>query len=337
MKRLLTIFGMLVALLLAGLLVSNTIMESKPELKAEMRLTILPNTGTDKAIGMLSEQGLLQPQWFFRLASRYIIHVQGGVLYAGNYVITPGMTKGDILNKVFSGGKLSTVSVTFLEGQTVKEMAAIAAKQFDFKVQDFIALCKKDSLLRHYGIKAESAEGYLLPDTYEFYKGATADEVIHKLLEHHKTLWTPANKAKLEKLKMTRHELLTLASIVEAETPSPDEMPCIAGVYVNRLRDGWPLQADPTVAYSLGVKRPLTSRDLEYKSKYNTYQNPGLPPGPINNPGSAAISASLNPEKHDYYFFVAKGDGSGLHNFAENLATHNNNRIIYKRNLRNRN
>lgn len=136
---------------------------------------------------------------------------------------------------------------------------------------------------------------------------------------------------------MSRHQVVTLASIVEAETPVLEERPRVAGVYINRLEKGMLLQADPTVQYALNKFSRLTYSDLNYDSPYNTYRYAGLPPSPINSPSKSSIDAVLNYEKHNFIYFVAKGDGSGLHNFARTYEEHLKNVSLYRKNIGRRN
>jgi len=150
-------------------------------------------------------------------------------------------------------------------------------------------------------------------------------------LKHHQDIWTTENEEKLKNSGLSKLELLTIASIVQAETPLESELETVAGLYLNRVKIGMMLQADPTVQFALGDKKRLLYKDLEYDSPYNTYKYAGIPPGPINNPGKAAILATLNPEKHNYLYMVAFGDGSGSHYFAKTVREHNNNVIKYKK------
>ncbi|NBS59975.1 MAG: endolytic transglycosylase MltG, partial [Betaproteobacteria bacterium] len=168
---------------------------------------------------------------------------------------------------------------------------------------------------------ASSFEGYLFPDTYTFPDNATARDAVRVMVERFEKVWKPEWTARAAEVKMSRHEVLTLASIVEREVFRNDERPVVAAVYLNRLKAHIPLQADPTVQYALG-KKPgrVLYRDLRVVSPYNTYLNPGLPPGPIASPGAASIEAALHPAKVPYRFFVAAPDGH--HEFRRTFAEH---------------
>ena len=167
-------------------------------------------------------------------------------------------------------------------------------------------------------------EGYLFPATYQYHAGITAEEVVAMLTERFEAVWTADLLARADELGLSVHEAITLASIVETEARVAAEQPVIAGVFLNRLAVGMPLQADPTVYYAVGLPRTETLLDehLDVDSPYNTYRYPGLPPGPIAAPGEGAIRAVLYPETHDYYYFVAKYDGSGEHYFATTYEEH---------------
>jgi UPF0755 protein len=178
----------------------------------------------------------------------------------------------------------------------------------------------QDSVL---GVPGPGVEGYLFPDTYRFARGIAPRAVLGAMTARYREVWTPERRARLESLGMTESELVTLASIVQAEARVMEEMPQIAGVYHNRLERGMLLQADPTVLYALGGYRArllFAAIDSVAEHPYNTYTRPGLPPGPIGSPGEAAIDAALNPTG-DYLYFVAWPDGS--HVFTRSLAEHN--------------
>jgi UPF0755 protein len=175
-----------------------------------------------------------------------------------------------------------------------------------------------------------------IPNTYEFYWNTSAEKFVEKMAEEYKNFWNEDRKAKAEKMGLTQSEVSTLASIVEQETQKNDEKARIAGVYINRINIGMPLQADPTVVFAVGdftIKRVLNSH-LRIDSPYNTYLYAGLPPGPICIPSVSSIDGVLNYEKHNYLYFCAKEDFSGYSNFASTLSQHNVNAQKYHRALR---
>jgi UPF0755 protein len=186
------------------------------------------------------------------------------------------------------------------------------------------AVVDADSAHVEWGVPGPGLEGYLFPDTYRFARGTSVARVIAAMTDRYHAFWTPARRARLDSLGMTEGELVTLASIVQAEARRTDEMPLIAGVYQNRLDRGYPLQADPTVLYALGGPRErllYAAIDSVADSPYNTYATVGLPPGPIGAPGELALTAALHPADTDYFYFVARPTGE--HVFTRTLAEHN--------------
>jgi UPF0755 protein len=160
-------------------------------------------------------------------------------------------------------------------------------------------------------------EGYLFPDTYEFPKNVTAEQIIDRMLKRFDNVFTDDMKQRAEAINMSTDQIVTLASIIEKEARVPEERPVIAAVYYNRLKKKMLLQADATVQYALGQwKDKVLYEDLKVDSPYNTYKYQGLPIGPISNPGKASLEAAVSPEKVDYLFYVAKSDGSGAHTFT---------------------
>ena len=198
----------------------------------------------------------------------------------------------------------------------------MCAQQLGIDSAEFIELAHKDSLLKHHQIKGNSLEGYLMPDTYNFYWKQNPHEIISKLLDVQLSFWNETCFEKAQKQSLSKHQILTLASIIEAEAIVDEERPIISGVYHNRLKKGMNLAADPTVQYALGKSKRLLYSDLKIDNPYNTYRFSGLPPGPINCPSRKSIQAAIQPSKHNYYFFVALGDGSGKHVFSETAIQH---------------
>jgi UPF0755 protein len=185
-------------------------------------------------------------------------------------------------------------------------------------------LRQSQGLAERLGVPGPTLEGYLFPDTYLFEPGTSLEEVLASMVDRYKAFWTPERRAKLAELGMTEREAVTLASIIQAEAVWTREMPSISSVYHNRLRTGQALYADPTVLYALGGHRErllYAAIDSVADNPYNTYRNPGLPPGPIGSPGEDALDAALNPAQTRYFYFVARPDGS--HVFTETVEQHN--------------
>ncbi len=237
---------------------------------------------------------------------------------AGEYLIEPRETFKETLDK-FLKGKIVQISLTFKEGWTSYDYAKELEKNKICKFEDFLEEIKKIPK----GLKTSSLEGFLFPDTYFFSKNMKPEEVIRRLYKNF-LFKTKDLRQKLEESPFSKIEWVTLASIVEKEAKLEDEKPKIAGVYLNRLKKNMKLEADPTVIYGIlkaGFDiKVLLKKDLLFPSPYNTYLNYGLPPGPICNPSYTSLKAVLYPEKHNFYFFVAKGDGS--HQFSEKFEEH---------------
>lgn len=216
------------------------------------------------------------------------------------------------------------VKITIPEGLTYKRIALLFSEKFPLKKERFLQLCTDTLFLKKLGVNASTIEGYLHPETYYFPFNVVSEEVLKKLVhEQLKIFEIDSIKKRLQELGWSKHQILTMASIVEGEAIFDEEKPLIASVYWNRLRKGWRLQADPTIQYLISDgPRRLTYKDLKIDSPYNTYMYKGLPPGPINNPGTASILAVLFPAQTTYYYFVAKGDGK--HHFSSTLREHNN-------------
>jgi UPF0755 protein len=188
------------------------------------------------------------------------------------------------------------------------------------------------------GFNNQTIPALFLPDTYEFYWNTDAEGFVVRMFQEYNKFWTEERKQKAQSKGLTPIQVSTLASIVNKETNMSDEMPRVAGVYLNRLKNNWLLQADPTLVFAwddYSIRRVL-DRHKEIESPYNTYKYIGLPPGPICIPSIAAIKAVLDAEDHNYFYFCAKEDFSGYHNFAKTLAEHNRNAIKYQQTLNQR-
>ena len=241
-------------------------------------------------------------------------------LRAGGYHLYKGTSSYKAM-KLIATGKVSTVTVVIPEGLSSYEIASIFSKKLELDSTKIVNLINDKKIISSAGINANSLEGYLYPDTYAFFWGATEKEAIQTLLNEFQKKFTDSLKQIVMEKGWTVHKILTLASIIEGEAMIDNERPIISAVYHNRLKHGIPLQADPTIQYIIpdGPRR-LLKRDLAIDSPYNTYLHPGLPPGPVNNPGINSIRAAIDPADVEYIYFVAKGDGS--HIFSRTLKEH---------------
>src|SRR4029079_13921966 len=239
---------------------------------------------------------------------------------AGTYVFKRGISWGDVLDDL-RGGKGLEQAITIPEGWSLIQIVPQLARVLEVPVDSVRAAVRDTALLHRLDVPTPTLEGYLFPDTYVFPDGTTARAAIRVMVERFEHVWQPEWNASAQALAMSRHNVMALASIVEKEARLPEERPVIAAVYLNRLKAGMLLQADPTVQYALGkhVARVMY-KDLEIDSPYNTYRHVGLPPGPIASPGRPSIVAALNPANVPYLYFVAHPDGH--HEFTTDFARH---------------
>ena len=271
---------------------------------------------------VLVDAELLDAPWKLRLVARF----EGGArrLRAGEFDLPRGASPDRLLRALVEG-RMRTRAVTLPEGWSAERTVAVLADSLSVDraaLDSLVASPPEEWAARLDLPEGASLEGYLFPETYRFTRGVKPRTVIRTLLDAHEAVFVDSVRVRLEESGFTRHEWVTLASIVEAEAQVEDEFTRVAAVYRNRLEKGWRLEADPTVAFALGKPGDeLTYRDLETESAYNTYRVRGLPPGPINNPGRRALIAALWPEPDfDAMYFVA--DGEGGHRFSRTWEEH---------------
>ncbi len=295
-------------------------------------ISIENNQSVSSILTALNKENILTPSLIMTPAIKLYLKVTNKKMFAGSYKFNPEDTHLDVFKAISIGKQNNLVKVTFPEGITVNTFAKILNNEMNLNENEFIQEANSIDNIKKYQVPINNIEGYLFPETYSFAANQTSKEILNTLLSEQEKLWTADFQTKLSISGMTKHQILTLASIVEAETPVIDERRRIAGVYVNRLNKNMRLEADPTVQYATGQQKRITYADLEINHKYNTYQNYGLPPGPINNPSKTSIEAALTPETHNYLFFVAVGDGSGRHNFSTSFSQHQKYVAQYRRN-----
>jgi UPF0755 protein len=293
----------------------------------EVYFDVLPGARFAQISGQLAERGLVTDAGKFRLLARW--EKLDTRLQAGRFVLNTGWTPGKILDELVNGRPM-LFRLTIPEGLTWRQTGELLANAGFVVFEDFRLVTADPDFLRRYGIPFGTAEGFLMPDTYLLKKPDVPDEaqaraVAGRLVDNFwrkaADVWPNKTNPPLAELK----KIVILASVVEKETGRDEERARVAGVYANRLTRGMPLQADPTVIYGLGEKFDGNLRRVHLEdagNPYNTYQRPGLPPGPICSFGLAALRAAVRPEAHDFLYFVASGDG-GAHVFSTNLADHN--------------
>jgi UPF0755 protein len=268
----------------------------------------------------LAAHHLLRSRFSFQIAARTLGAAKD--LHAGLYRIAPGLSNVEIIRRLTGSEFALVLRTTFPEGITIYHAASIAKEKLGLDSGIFIRFALDTAFLHSLGIpeEAKTAEGYLFPDTYEFLLRADPKALLTKMIRHWKKLANDSLYEQSDNEHLSLHEVMTLASIVEAEAKLPQERDTIASVYLNRLRIGMKLDADPTVQYGEHLSEPITHDDLLTPTPYNTYMNAGLPPGPICSPGVASIRAVLHPAVSQYLYFVARRDGSGGHYFSKSLA-----------------
>ena len=280
-------------------------------------------SGIKRLAAELKSAGIIRSSWHFILVSR--LRGQAHRLKAGDYRLNDAMTTGDILHKLATGA-VDFRKFALPEGYSIYQAAELLEQKGYFKKEPFLQACRTPAVLTRLGIQAASVEGYLFPATYNLpqkMNEAQLVELMTSQFEKNYPAPTPENKG----TGFSRHELVTLASLIEKEAVSPEEKPLISSVFHNRLRIGMPLQSDPTAVYGVrAFSGKVTKADILRPSQYNTYLIKGLPPGPIGNPGSDALKAARHPAVSQYLYFVARQDGT--HQFSRTLDEHN--RAVYR-------
>lgn len=261
------------------------------------------------------------PNWFRALARLRGIQ---RTTQAGTYDLPQGQSAWALLTAL-RDGRVAMRRFTSAEGLTLSEVAQEATQQLGLSTDSFLVAARDTALLRELGLDGKDLEGYLLPETYTIPLTTTARELVRLMAGQFVATWDPAWDAALADRRLTRRQGLILASIIEGEARHDDERPIIAAVYDNRVRLGMPLQADPTVVYAIWLKTGrhrsrLFLKDYEFRSPYNTYLIPGLPPGPVNSPGIKSLRAAVYPADVPYLYFVA--DTGGRHVFTTTYGAH---------------
>lgn len=267
---------------------------------------------------LLKDGGIIRGTRSFLLGAKLL-----GVtrkLQAGEYRFQGSLSNYKVLRTLYKG-RVVTGFVTFPEGTRSFKMASILKKTFGVDSTRFMALVNDTSFCRSLGIDASTLEGYIYPDTYRFQLNPTPENILKRMVDRFHEVFADTLKKRATVLGFSMHEVVTLASLVEGEAGLDSERTTIAALYLNRLKRGMLLQADPTIQYIIqdGPRRLLT-KDLEIDSPYNTYIHSGLPPGPVNNPGLASLLATLYPSSSDFLYMVANGDGS--HTFSRTVDEH---------------
>lgn len=283
-------------------------------------------TSFQELLTQMHKDGQLLDTSNFSLVAKQMKYKKNPVR-SGRYKITPGMSNIALIRQLRAGAQ-ATVRVVLHDERLLSDLAGKLAKTLAGDSLDFLQTFNDPKILAQYDYTPQTLMSLFVPNSYDFYWNATPKDFLEKMQKEHDKFWAKNNRLqKANDLGLSKVDVYTLASIIKRETNAPQELPTIAGLYLNRLEKGMLLQADPTVVFATGQfdLRRVLLKHLEIDSPYNTYKNVGLPPGPISMASIGSLDAVLNREAHDYIFFCAKPDNSGLHSFAKTLSGHNAN------------
>jgi UPF0755 protein len=328
------IFLIVAALLMTGGFVLSVkayhdwVHSPEPTISESKLVLIKPGMSFKQIAQLLTDQGVISSPVLFRI----LAHQKGVTtrIQAGEYTFKPGFSPLQILD-IISRGDVTFWKLAVPEGFDVYDIARRLSGLGNWSEERFLSAAKDSDKAAALGIPVECLEGYLFPAVYELRLSMTEEQVVDIMVRRGRAEKTAQRLKKAEELGYSWHQALTMASLIEKETPARDEMRTISGVFKNRLDKNMRLQSDPTAIYGLAdFQGPITKKDLLRISEYNTYIHKGLPPGPICNPGAEAIDAALDPEDTDYLYFVA--DGAGRHAFAKSYIDHVKNVRKYRKN-----
>lgn len=312
--------------------VYNSILESNTNFEApQVSLYISENDTPQQVLNKIAPllKDVKSFDWLAKKKAYY------SYIKPGHYIIPKGSSNNSTITILRS--KNTPVKVSFNNQERIENLAGRIAQQIDADSLSLLKAFKDPIFMKENGFTESTLLSMFIPNSYEVFWNTSPENFRKRMLKEYKRFWSASKVLKAKKIGLKPHEVYTLASIVHKETVKVDERPRVAGVYMNRLKKGIKLDADPTVIYAIKkvsnnwdqiIKRVLY-KDLELKNPYNTYQNAGLPPGPIAMPDISAINAVLNYEKHHYYFFVADRKRVGYHKFASSLREHNRNSHEY--------
>ena len=319
--------------LIATLLLFSACMFNKPVSECpDYRIFIRPDDTADSVLlSIIQSDPLAKTKALKFILDRrdYDSHIRTGC-----YTVKSGALPKQVAD-MLTGGMQTPVRLTINSTRTVGQMARAIAGQVMIDSASIVNLLNDPVFLDSIGYTPANVYCMIIPNTYEVYWNISADALISRLVRERDRFWNRERQDKAGSIGLTPQQVTTLASIIEEETAKNDELPIVAGLYMNRLHRNMPLQADPTVVFALGGERPkrVLKVHLEVDSPYNTYRYPGLPPAPIRFVSTRSIDAVLNYSKHNYLYMCAKEDFSGYHNFTSSLSQHNANAARYQRAL----
>lgn len=314
----------------------NTIFSTKFSIDSEVYLYIDKKTDYNDILDQIQTKAKINNIANFEKISSFMRYPDN--IKTGRYKVTPDMSALDLV-WLLKNGNQTPVSLKFNNIRTKEDLTKRLSDQLSIPEGDLLRSLTDSTVARNYGFSGETFVTMFIPNTYEIYWDIKTDKFLDRMNNEYNRFWSPERINKAKELGLTPIEVSILASIIEEECYFSDEYPTVAGLYLNRLKKGQLLQADPTVKFAVGdfsLKRIL-NKHLAVDSPYNTYKHIGLPPGPVRVPSIKAIDATLNPAEHEYYYMCAKDDFSGRHNFATSYAEHTKNAERYRVALNKRN
>ena len=327
-----SLIGLVVVVL--GVVVMKSITKPVLDLKeAETECVYIPTGATfDDVRQLLLLQDWLSDDMTFTFFAQWMNYISN--VKPGCYELRNGMTARELVTLLRSGNQKAQ-KLTFNNVRQLQQLAGKVASVLECDSVEYLKAMTDEKLISEMGFKPETFAAMFIPNTYHIFWNTDGEEWVRRMKKEYDRFWNDERQRKADSLGLSRVEVSTLASIIEEETNKRDEYPIIAGLYLNRLRIGMPMQACPTIKFALGdfTKRRILTKDLQVDSPYNTYINKGLPPGPIRVPSIQVIDAVLNAVAHKYLYMCARPDGSGRHNFATNGAEHARNARIYQQEL----
>ena len=330
MRRVLLIF--FIGLILAAAWVRMSLYTPYAAFSSDGVYVDIPRGASQRTIArLLAEQGVVRSRWVFEGLCRW----QGRrTLEAGEYFFDHPVTPFQVFDAL-ANGRVYVRELVVPEGYSMFDIADLVAREGFTTRDDFLEAARDPAPIRDLAPRAPSLEGFLFPATYEFPRHPTGEAMAGAMVKRFRRDWDTFSENQNNAARLPIEQVVTLASLVERETPNADERPLVAGVFSNRLQRHVPLQCDPTVVYALELAGQyggaLDAHSLPFESPYNTYRHTGLPPGPIANPGDASLRAALDPTTTSYLYFVANTEGG--HFFGKTLAEHNRNVALYRRRL----
>lgn len=304
-----------------------------PNVKESVSIYI-PSNATFKELIPILEPFIDDVKGFTWVAEKknYINRIRGG-----KFRITKGMNNEELVNHL-RGGEQETITLTFNNQDTFEKLSGRIASQIEADSVALLNAMRDADFIAKSGFDSKTAIAMYIPNSYDFFWNTNAEKFRDRMLTEFNRFWSESRKEKAKKQQLTPLQATTLASIVQKETAVVGERKVVAGLYLNRLHEFWPLQADPTIIYALKEKygqdkeyKRVLLKDLNIDSPYNTYANFGLPPGPIGMPDISSIDAVLNPEDHNFYYMCASTEKIGYHKFAKSLSEHNRNAAAYQK------